>query len=83
MLGCYGCKILTVQLNTGSFTRERESRGIGFSDEGTAAYVRDMYASRRAAGMADPVAENAAAAKFAPAAGMSRNKKYRKANAGL
>ena len=81
--GCFGCKIVTVQLNAGAFTREREGRGPGFSDEGTRSYVRSMYAQRRAAGLPDPVAENAESAKFAPAAGVNRSKKYKAVNGGL
>ena len=59
-------------MNAGVFTRERQGRGPGFSDEGAGAYVRKMYADRRAAGMEDPEPENSKSAAFAPARGPIR-----------
>jgi hypothetical protein len=52
-------------------------------DEGTRAYVEKMYADRRRDGFPDPVPQNSQAAKFAPAAGVSRSKNYKKNNGGL
>ncbi len=63
---------MTLNMNAGPFTRERQGRGPGFSDEGTGSYVRKMYEDRRAAGLPDPEPKNSKSAAFAPARGPIR-----------
>jgi len=81
--GCQQCKWASVAVSTAQFSRERRGDGMMKDDTGTRAYVEKMYADRRAAGMADPIPENAEAAKFAPAIGTAGGKKYRELNGGL
>jgi hypothetical protein len=80
--GCQPCKWATLNMGTAEFTMERKGEGP-MGNDGTRAYVRNMFESRRAAGMTDPIPSTPAAAKFAPAMGMQRDKKYRKINGGL
>jgi hypothetical protein len=80
--GCFGCKIATVNLPTAALAMERDGRSVTGGDT-TREYVRRMFEKRRADGLPDPVPETAAAAKFAPAAGVARDKKYKEANNGL
>ncbi len=80
---CKPCKWASVAMSTAQFSRERKGEGMMKDDTGTRAYVNKMYADRRAAGMADPIPENAEAAKYAPAIGTAGGKEYRKLNGGL
>lgn len=80
---CQPCKWATVGLSTATITREREGKGPGLGDGGTKEYVTKMFEDRRRDGYADPIPENPEAAKFAPAVGVFRDKKYREANGGL
>ena len=80
--GCQRCKWATVGLSSAQMTKERRGEGP-MGDAGTREYVNKMFEDRRAAGMADPIPENAEAAKFAPAIGTAGGKKYRELNGGL
>jgi len=80
--GCQRCKWATVGLSAVQMTKERRGEGP-MGDAGTREYVNKMFEDRRAAGMADPIPENAEAAKFAPAIGTAGGKKYRELNGGL
>ncbi len=79
---CFHHKIKTVRTNIADLRRENRGEGV-HGDGGTAEYVNSMYKTRRAAGLPDPVPENAEAAKFAPAIGVHGGKAYRKINGGL
>jgi len=79
---CRPCKWATVALSSATITKERRGQGPN-GDGGTREYVNKMFADRRAAGMADPIPENANAAKFAPAIGTAGGKEHRKVNGGL
>jgi hypothetical protein len=50
---------------------------------GTAKYVEDMYAKRRAAGRPDPEPENRQASRFVPKMPLSERKKYKEINNGI
>lgn len=80
--GCQPCKWATVGLSAAQITKERRGEGP-MGDSGTQEYVNKMFKDRRSASMADPIPENAHAAKFAPAIGVNGGSKYRKANGGL
>ena len=80
---CKPCKWATVGLSAASIIRERQGEGPALGDQGTKAYVEKMFEDRRRDGLADPIPRTKEAAKFAPAAGVTRDKKYRKANGGL
>jgi hypothetical protein len=81
---CFACKIKSVRFGVEGVARERKGKGPGLTGyESTSEYVRQMYAQRRKDGLADPVPANKEAAKFAPAAGVMRDKKYKEANNGL
>jgi hypothetical protein len=69
-------------MGTATITQERKGEGP-MGDEGTRKYVEKMYADRRRDGRPDPVPENKESARFAPAAGVSRSKDYKKNNNGL
>ncbi len=79
---CFYHKAKTLSLRIAGLRRENRGEGIA-GDQGTAEYVRSMYAARRAAGLADPVPANKESAKFAPAMGVHGGKAYRKNNGGL
>ncbi len=79
---CFHHKVKTVR--TGIEALRRENRGEGvLGNMGDQQYVNSMYKARRDAGMADPIPENAKAARFAPAVGVHGGKEYRKNNGGL
>lgn len=79
---CQPCKWASLSYNTDTFTKERKGEGP-MGDQGTRAYVEKMYEDRRREGRADPVPTTKEAAKFAPAAGVARDKNYKKNNGGL
>jgi len=79
---CFHHKVKTVRTGIEALKRENKGEGV-FGDMGERQYVDSMYKARREAGLADPVPENAKAAKFAPAMGVHRDKKYRETNGGL
>lgn len=68
---CFKHKLDTVSINTQNLKKEREGKDVT-GGAGTATYVRDMYESRRAAGLPDPIPENREAARYAPARGVFR-----------
>ena len=81
---CFYHKIRTIRFGVEEFARERKGGSPGPDPyAGTREYVENMYEQRRKDGLPDPIPENAEAAKFAPAAGPMRGKKYREANNGL
>jgi len=80
--GCKPCKWASVSMGTAMITQERQGKGL-MGDMGTRKYVEKMFADRRRDGQADPVPATKEAAKFAPAMGVMRDKKYRKDNGGL
>lgn len=67
--GCYGCRIAGVRFGVSSITRERNGEGPGKPGQTNREYVHEMYATRRAAGLEDPIPENRKAAAYAPATG--------------
>jgi hypothetical protein len=80
---CFAHKLATIRFSAASLKNERNGSDAT-GGTGTREYVQRMYAKRRADGMADPIPENAKAARFAPAAGpMNNNRKYRAANGGI
>lgn len=79
---CDPCRWATVALSSATITQERKGDGP-MGDSGTQEYVNKMFADRRRDGQADPVPANKTAAKFAPAAGVSRGKNYKEINGGL
>lgn len=81
---CFYHKMKTIRFGVEGVRRERNGKGLGpDGDSSTREYVRNMYEQRRKDGLPDPIPENAEAAKFAPAAGPMRDKKYKEANNGL
>ena len=80
--GCHPCRWTTVALSSATITQERKGEGP-MGDGGTQEYVNKMFADRRRDGLSDPVPTTPQAAKFAPAAGVSRGKSYKKNNGGL
>lgn len=79
--GCYGCKLSSVSLNgTAGLRREREGTDVT-GGMGTDAYAKRMYRKYREAGKPDPIPGNKQAARYAPAKGIIRDKKYKEANA--
>lgn len=70
--GCYGCKIAGINMSTAVISRERNGDTPGKPGQSHREYVREMYESRRAAGLEDPIPENAKAAAYAPAKGIFR-----------
>ena len=79
---CFPHKIKTVRLDVAVL--QRENRDLDAAGNlGTTEYVKQMFETRRAAGLSDPEPANKHAAKYAPAIGTAGGKKYRKANGGL
>lgn len=76
---CLTHKLKTVRSNMGHLRRERNGEDAT-GGMGTEAFVRDMYEKRRAAGLPDPEPANKEAARYAPAAGIHADKKYRQVN---
>jgi len=80
---CFKHKLATIRFSSSSLKHERNGSDAT-GGTGTREYVRRMYEKRRRDGLPDPQPENAASARFAPAAGpMNNNKKYRIANGGI
>lgn len=77
---CFTHKIKTIRVGTEPLKREREGTDVTMG-MGTEQYAKRMYAKYRAEGKPDPIPENTKAARYAPAKGVFRDKKYKEANA--
>ncbi len=81
--GCFPCKMSTIRIHSTALSLANQGKGAAPDGQTDRQYVKEMFESRRSAGLPDPIPATKQAAALAPAAGPMAGKKYREINGGI